>query len=176
MKSIKIRPETRADHPAVHATVAAAFGSAEEAGLVDALRTDPTWIDELSLVAEAGDGAIAGHATFTRAWIGTTPVLTLAVMSVHPACQKDGVGTALIRAGLDAARERRERTVTVLGHPDYYPRFGWERADAHGVTCTIANGPDEAKMVLSLDGTPIPTGDMAFGPTLSAAVAAYQPE
>lgn len=176
MKSIKIRPETRADHPAVHATIAAAFGSAEEAGLVEALRTDPTWIDELSLVAETAGGAIAGHATFTRAWIGTTEVLTLAVMSVHPDHQKDGIGSALIRAGLDAARARGERTVTVLGHPDYYPRFGWERADAHGVTCAIAHGPDEAKMVLRLVNSPVPTGDMTFGPTLSAAVAAYRPE
>ncbi|GAU70695.1 acetyltransferase [Streptomyces sp. NBRC 110611] len=88
----------------------------------------------------------------------------------------DLVGSTLIRAGLDAARALGERTVTVLGHPAYYPRFGFERADAHGVTCTLSVGPDEAKMVVSLDGGPIPYGDMTFSKPMADAISAYQPE
>ncbi|MEV7611919.1 hypothetical protein [Streptomyces sp. NPDC089799] len=102
-------------------------------------------------------------------WTGTTDTNVRS----HPGCTPR---SALIRAGFDAARALGDRTVTVLGHPTYYPRFGFERADAHGVTCTLSAGPDEGKMVVSLDGSPIPSGDMAFGKPMADAISAYRPE
>jgi predicted N-acetyltransferase YhbS len=173
---VKIRTETLRDRDRVRAVITAAFGSPEDADLVEALRADACWIPELSLVAEDVDGTVIGHILFTRAHIGTAPALTLAPLSVDPAHQGSGIGSALVRAGLDAARALGERTVTVLGHPTYYPRFGFERADAHQVTCTLSAGPDEGKMVASLDGGPVPSGDMSFGRPLADAVGAYRPE
>ncbi|OLZ65378.1 GNAT family N-acetyltransferase [Streptomyces sp. IMTB 2501] len=173
---MKIRTEAPNDAPHVREVITRAFGSPEDAELVDALRTDVCWIPELSLVAEDDHGRVIAHALLTRASIGTAPSLALAPVSVAPEHQGLGVGSALIRAALDTARNTGERTVTVLGHPTYYPRFGFEPAAAHGVTCTLSAGPDEAKMVLSLDGSPIPTGDMSFGKPMTDAVRAYQPE
>ncbi|MEU6846004.1 N-acetyltransferase [Streptomyces sp. NPDC046716] len=174
---MKIRTETSADASRVREVITQAFGSPEGADLVDALRADACWIPELSLVAEDDHGTVTAHALLTRASIGTSPTLTLAPVSVPPQeHQGSGIGTALVRAALDATWDRGEHTVTVLGHPTYYPRFGFERADTHGVTCTLSAGPDEAKMVLSLDGNPIPPGDMGFGRPLADAVGAYQPE
>ncbi|MFJ7779231.1 GNAT family N-acetyltransferase [Streptomyces yangpuensis] len=173
---MKIRTETPHDTDRVRKVITAAFGSPEDADLVDALRADVCWIPELSLVAEDEDGTVIAHILFTRAGIGGVPGLTLAPVSVDPAYQGTGVGSALIRAGLDAARALGEHTVTVLGHPAYYPRFGFERADTHHVTCTLSAGPDEAKMVLSLDGRHIPPGDMTFGKPMADAISAYQPE
>ncbi|MEV0317132.1 GNAT family N-acetyltransferase [Streptomyces sp. NPDC050658] len=106
-------------------------------------------------------------------WI---PELSLAPVSVAPGHQGTGIGTALVRVALDTARNRGEHTVTALGHPAYYPRFGFERADTNGVTCTLTSGPDGAKLVLSLDGSPIPPGEMGFGKPLADAVSAYRPE
>ncbi|MFG2875255.1 GNAT family N-acetyltransferase [Streptomyces sp. NPDC048337] len=173
---MKIRTETPHDIDRVREVITAAFGSPEDADLVDALRADACWIPELSLVAEDENGTVIAHILFTRAGIGGTPGLTLAPVSVDPAHQGTGIGSTLIRAGLDAARALGEHTVTVLGHPTYYPRFGFERADAHGVTCSLSAGPDEAKMVLSLDDRPVPPGDMTFGKPMADAISAYQPE
>ncbi|MFH9068377.1 GNAT family N-acetyltransferase [Streptomyces alboflavus] len=173
---MKIRTETLHDTDRVREVITAAFGSPEDADLVDALRADACWIPELSLVAEDENGTVIAHILFTRAGIGGVPGLTLAPVSVDPTHQGTGIGSALVRAGLDAARALGEHTVAVLGHPTYYPRFGFERADAHQVTCTLSAGPDEAKMVLSLDGSPIPSGDMTFGKPMADAISAYQPE
>ncbi|MEU8778720.1 N-acetyltransferase [Streptomyces sp. NPDC048606] len=173
---MKIRTETPNDTDRVREVITAAFGSPEDADLVDALRADACWIPELSLVAEDENGTVIAHILFTRAGIGGTPGLTLAPVSVDPAHQGTGIGSTLIRAGLDAARALGEHTVTVLGHPTYYPRFGFERADAHGVTCTLSAGPGEAKMVLSLDDRPVPAGDMTFGRPMADAIGAYRPE
>ncbi|CAL9343272.1 hypothetical protein SUDANB121_00325 [Nocardiopsis dassonvillei] len=144
------RVETDADTTAVHAVNAAAFDTPAEADLVDALRTGPAWIEGLSMVAVTGEGTVAGYALLTRCHIGRTPALCLAPCAVLPAHQGTGAGSAAIRAVLDAARARGERFVTVLGHPGYYPRFGFERASAYGIGLSI-EVPDEALMVLSLD-------------------------
>ncbi|MGK5632028.1 GNAT family N-acetyltransferase [Streptomyces sp. URMC 123] len=155
------RPETEADIPAVRAILLAAFDTPLEADLVDALRADAAWIDGLSVVAtDATDHPVA-HALLTRCHIGDTPALCLAPVSVRPERQRTGAGSAAIRAALDAARDRGEHYVTVLGHPEYYPRFGFERASAHGIGLTI-DVPDEAMMALSLDGGPLPSGTVRY--------------
>lgn len=117
---------------------------------MDALRQDAAWIDGLSMVTTAPDGTVVGHALLTRCHIGDTPALCLAPCAVLPAHQRTGAGSAAIRAALQAAREQGEAFVVVLGHPGYYPRFGFERASAHGIGVSL-EVPDEALMALSLD-------------------------
>ncbi|MFW5418260.1 N-acetyltransferase [Nocardiopsis sp. CNT-189] len=173
---MRIRTETPEDVQAVREVTAAAFGSADEAGLVDALRADASWIPGLSLVAEDDDGEIIGHCLYTRASIGDTPAILLTPVSVAPGHQNRGIGGALIRQGLEAAEAMGERFALVLGHPGYYPRFGFEQASAHRVTCTLSAGPGEGAMVMSLDGGPIPAGDMGFSGPMAEAVSAYRPE
>ncbi|MBW0117065.1 GNAT family N-acetyltransferase [Pseudonocardia abyssalis] len=155
------RTETDADIAGVREINLAAFGTAEEADLVDALRADPGWIPGLSLLSIDTDGTPVGHALLTRCHIGEVPALCLAPCAVLPAYQRTGAGSAAIEAGLAAARAAGERFVVVLGHPTYYPRFGFVRASAHGVSLSI-EVPDEALMVLSLDGDPVPGGRVRY--------------
>lgn len=144
------RAETGADVSAIRDLTIAAFDRPDEADLVEALRTDAAWIDGLSIVAAAPDGTVVGHALLSRCHIGDTPALCLGPCSVRPGQQRSGAGSAAIRAALRAARDHGERFVTVLGHPEYYPRFGFGRASEHGIDTTLAV-PDEALMALTLE-------------------------
>ncbi|GAU66378.1 putative acetyltransferase [Streptomyces sp. NBRC 110611] len=159
------RAETGADIPAIRAINLAAFPTAEEADLVDALRADPSaWIDGLSLVATDENGTPVGHALLTRCHIGDTPALCLGPVAVRPEQQGRGIGSAAVLAALTAARNAGERYVVVLGHPTYYPRFGFTRASDHGIGLTI-DVPDEALMALALDaGHPLPNGTVRYAP------------
>lgn len=127
----------------------AAFDSPAEARLVDALRGQT--FPYLSLVAD-DKGRIVGHIMFTPVLLPGHPrarLLGLAPMAVVPEYQRSGVGTALIEEGLLQARDLGAGAVVVLGHPSYYPRFGFEPASAHGITCEY-DAPDEAFMILEL--------------------------
>lgn len=155
------RVETAADVTAVREIDLAAFGTAAEADLVDALRADTAWIPGLSLLSTGEDGIPVGHALLTRGHIGDVPALCLAPCAVLPRFQRTGAGSAAVTAGLDAARGMGEHAVVVLGHPEYYPRFGFGRASAHGITLSI-EVPDEALMALSLDGGPLPAGRVRY--------------
>ncbi|GEM30501.1 N-acetyltransferase [Nocardia neocaledoniensis NBRC 108232] len=155
------RVETSADIATIREINLAAFDRAEEADLVDALRRDPAWIPDLSILTLDDNGVPAGYALLTRAHIDDTPALCLGPCAVPPRYQKTGAGSAAIRAGLDAARAMGEHFVTVLGHPEYYPRFGFTRASSHGVSMKMPV-PDEALMVLSLDGKPVPSGIIRY--------------
>jgi predicted N-acetyltransferase YhbS len=155
------RPETPADIEAVREIVLGAFETPLEADLVDVLRTDDAWIDGLSYVSTDTADTPVGYALLTRCHIDVVPALCLAPVAVHPAHQRTGAGGAAIRAVLDAARERGERFVTVLGHPDYYPRFGFDRASAHGIGVTF-DAPDEALMSLALTTDPLPAGTIRY--------------
>ncbi|MEV8325320.1 N-acetyltransferase [Kitasatospora sp. NPDC056731] len=157
------RVETAADAAAVREIVLAAFDTPGEADLVDALRADEAWIDELSQLALAEDGRPVGHALLTRCHIGGTPALCLAPVAVLPEYQRTGAGSAATRAALEAARRLGERFVVVLGHPDYYPRFGFGRASGYGIGLTI-EVPDEALMALALDPErhPLPSGTVRY--------------
>jgi putative acetyltransferase len=115
-----IRPETESDRDAVFAVHAAAFPSDAEARLVDELRKNGRAM--LSLVAEQ-DGRIAGHVVFSPVTPGRG--LGLAPLAVLPAFQRQGIGGALIRAGIAAASAD---YLVVLGDPAYYRRFGFRRA------------------------------------------------
>ncbi|SDI81630.1 GNAT family N-acetyltransferase [Nonomuraea jiangxiensis] len=155
------RAEEERDVPVIREINLAAFDSALEADLVDALRKDPAWIPGLSLVAEL-DGIVAGHALFTRCHVDGSPALALAPCAVLPAHQRRGAGSAAIAAGLAAAHAMGESLVLVLGHPDYYPRFGFSRASIFGIRAPF-DAPDEAMMALALDGSrPVPSGTIAY--------------
>lgn len=146
-----VRAETEADHGAVRELLLEAFGQPQEADLVEALRGGNAFLPELSLVAVAGD-AVVGQILFTRLHVrgeGRWPGLALAPMAVRPAYQRLGIGGELVRAGLAAARGRGETFVVVLGHPDYYPRFGFRLAAGFSIRAPIAV-PDEALMAFEL--------------------------
>lgn len=140
-----IRPEASSDGPALRALNRAAFGTPAEADLVDRLRDECT--DRLLLVGERG-GVAVGYALFTPVVVEgdrKAAGMGLAPMAVAPSHQRTGVGTALVRAGLELLAGI--PFVVVLGHADYYPRFGFERASAYGLRCAYAGVPDEAFMV-----------------------------
>ncbi|WP_438484767.1 GNAT family N-acetyltransferase [Streptomyces sp. S186] len=157
------RAETSADIPAIRAIDLAAFPTAQEADLVDALRTDPSaWINGLSLVTAEENGSLVGHALMTRCHIGNVPALCLGPVAVRPEQQSRGAGSAAVQAALTAAKDAGEHHVVVLGHPTYYPRFGFTRASAHGIGLTI-DVPDEALMALTLDADhPLPSGTVRY--------------
>ncbi|WP_159943499.1 MULTISPECIES: GNAT family N-acetyltransferase [unclassified Nocardiopsis] len=156
------RAETDADIPAVYTVNAAAFETTAEADLVQALRGDPAWIPGLSLVATGARDVPVAHALLTRCHVDHTPALCLGPCAVLPHHQRTGAGTAVIHAALNAARQAGEHHVIVLGHPEYYPRFGFTRASRHGIGLSI-EVPDEALMALSLDPDhPLPSGTVRY--------------
>jgi len=145
-----VRPERPDDHPAVHTVNELAFGQPGEADLVDALRGAGAAI--LSLVAEM-EGRIAGHILFTSVTIegpsGARTAVGLAPMSVLPWLQRRGIGSLLVRRGLEELRAAGHGAVIVLGHPSYYPRFGFVPASRFGLRWEH-ECPDEAFMALEL--------------------------
>lgn len=157
------RPESAADRAEVYAVNAAAFPTEAEADLVDALRADPeAWLPGLSYVAKAPDGTVAAYALLTRCHVDGAPALALAPVAVRPPYQRQGAGAAVVRAVLEAARARGERLVLVLGHPEYYPRFGFTSASGYGIRPGF-EAPDEAMMALALDdSSPVPTGTIRY--------------
>ncbi|MFC7386346.1 GNAT family N-acetyltransferase [Sphaerisporangium rhizosphaerae] len=140
-----IRREVPADIPAIREVHNAAFAKPEapgeptvEAVLVDALRACEAWLPRLSLVATGADGAILGHVVCSRASVDSAPVLGLGPLGVLPAHQRQGVGHALMHAVLAAADALDEPLVVLLGHRDYYPRFGFRPAAELGVVPPVA--------------------------------------
>ncbi|MEU9476984.1 N-acetyltransferase [Streptomyces sp. NPDC048191] len=159
------RPEREGDAPAVRAVNLAAFPTAAEADLVEALRRDPVaWVEGLSMLAVDAQGAPVGHALLTRCRGDGHDALALAPCAVLPDRQRQGAGAAAIDAVLDAARARGENLVVVLGHPGYYPRFGFVPASRYGIRAPF-DVPDEALMALPLDPQrPVPQGTIVYPP------------
>ena len=148
---ITIRPEAPEDISQVRQVNELAFGQPAEADLVERLRQ--ACIDSLSLVAE--DDAVVGHILFTPVAIESAVRrvlgMGLAPMAVLPDRQRQGIGSQLVRRGLDILRARGCPFVVVVGHPEYYPRFRFERASMHGLASEWEGIPDAAFMVLVLD-------------------------
>jgi putative acetyltransferase len=121
-----IRPETSADHDGIRTVNRLAFGQDAEARLVDALR-DGGYV-RASLIAEK-DQQVVGHVLFSHLAIvtegGTVPALALAPMAVLPEFQNQGLGSALVRRGLEVCKEQGHRIAVVLGHPHFYQRLGF---------------------------------------------------
>lgn len=151
---ITIRRERPADSASVRAVNLAAFATGAEADLVDALRADPSWLPDYSLVADA-DGDVVGHLVMTRAYLTShdmtadEPILAVGPMGVLPERHGHGVGSALVGAAVDAARHAGESLIVVLGHPWFYLKFGFVPARPLGIQ-PPAPWPDQAWMALPL--------------------------
>lgn len=155
---IVIRPERSSDFEAIEKIIVEAFKNAEhtdkdEHNLVKRLRSSSNYISELALVAEL-NGTVAGYILFSRVFIkqsngGLVESLALAPVSVRPNDQRQGVGGALIREGHKLAKANGFRSVILLGHPDYYPRFGYQAASKWRIKAPF-DVPDEAFMAIEL--------------------------
>jgi putative acetyltransferase len=139
--AVAIRLETDRDRDAIFRVNRLAFGRDDEARLVDALHSGGFVC--LSLLAEMA-GHIAGHVLFSQLTIegrdGLLSALALAPLAVVPEFQRQGIGSELVRRGLDLCRERGHRIVLVVGHPQFYPRFGFSHALTRGLCSPCAGG------------------------------------
>jgi putative acetyltransferase len=147
--SVKIRHETESDRHVIWKVNQETFGGSAEADLVDALRNGG--FAAVSLIAEA-DGEIVGHIMFSEVTIQTNKVpieiLSLAPMAVLPRFQRQGIGSALVAAGIEECRKLGYSSIVVLGHPEFYPRFGFSSDLASRLSCPFGRG--EAWMALEL--------------------------
>ena len=147
---VTVRPERPEDIPRIRLVNERAFGQPDEAALVDDVRARGGRM--ISLVAVDG-GRLVGHILFTPVTISAPDrvheAVGLAPMAVDPDCQRRGIGSRLVAQGLDRCREAGYRIAVVLGHPTYYPRFGFVPAGLHGIRFEL-DVPDEAFMVIEL--------------------------
>ncbi len=147
-----VRRECPRDYGAIEEVNRAAFGQDNEARLVARLRQLAGFDPGLSLVA-VRDDVVVGHILFSPIVIASEadegPALALAPMAVLPVLQRTGIGSQLVREGLTACRRAGHRIVIVIGHPEYYPRFGFTRAGPLGLRAPFPV-PDEAFMTLAL--------------------------
>lgn len=162
MKPPAIRPEESGDEAAIGAVITAAFAGAmhsdgTEAALVDHLRQDQDLT--ISLVAQDSGGAIIGHVAFSPVTIadGTPGWYGLGPVSVAPAWQGKGIGTALIREGFARLGDRDAQGCVVLGDPGYYGRFGF----THDPQLAYPGPPPTYFQRVVLQG-PAPTGDVRY--------------
>jgi len=150
--NLRTRPETAEDAARITEINDRAFGQEDEGILVQRLRRTEAFDPELSLVAEV-DGTVSGHILFYPVVIesgaGSHWTLALAPMAVIPELQNKGIGSALVAAGLEAAKRQGHRSVIVLGHAEYYPRFGFRPASKWGIRAPF-EAPDEAFLALEL--------------------------
>lgn len=153
-ENIIVRPETPADYAAVREVVNLAFANDDEgeADIIEALRAEPGYTPELSLVAELS-GAIVGHVIFSDARVetdaGAIAAAALGPLAVHPDWQQRGIGSQLVREGLEACRRQGYGVAVVIGHSSYYPRFGFERGRPRGIEMTLGRR-EESRMILAL--------------------------
>jgi putative acetyltransferase len=153
---IVIEQERPADRAAIRAVVLAAFADEPHvAELVALIRASPEYVPELALVARV-DGAVAGFVMVSHAELVSDPgerhrVLTLSPLAVAPALQGHGIGSALVRAALQAAERLGEQLVLLEGSPRYYPRFGFRDCREFGISISLPDwAPPEAGMVFLL--------------------------
>ena len=152
---IVIRPEKPEDFDIIYEINRRAFNGEIEARLIDKIRKSDNFIPELSLVA-LKDNKIVGHILFSKVKIKSKNrekiVLALAPMAVLPEFQNQGIGHLLVNRGLEISKGLCYYIVVLVGHPDYYPRFGFTPARAKGLEISFKMPiPDEAFMVCELE-------------------------
>ena len=161
MHAITVRPETVEDIRAIDVVHISAFGGEAEAQLVSALRESATYNRELSLVAELG-GRIVGHVLLTRVPLrkdgAEKNVLALGPMSVVPSQSHRGIGSELINASINLATDKGYGAIVVLGHPEYYKRFGFVSARDLQVSCNLP-APEDALTVMEIVAGNLVGGD-----------------
>ena len=153
MEPVIVRPESPADRQKIRVLVTQTMRT-NEADLVDLIRESENYIPDLALVAHEAE-AVIGYALFSHvALVDATKrsVLALAPLCVRRDRQRCGVGTALVRAGLARAEAYRAPLVTVLGHPDYYRRFGFESSLRYWIEPPSDDIPAGVFMVKLLSG------------------------
>jgi putative acetyltransferase len=161
---LEIREETPADHATIRDVVRRAFGDEQVAELVDRLRADGVVVTSLVAVE---DGRVVGYILLTETPIetaaGVAAGATLSPLAVAPERQGIGIGSALARRGIAVCREQGRAAVIVLGHPTYYPRFGFSAEVARRVRSKYsAKGP--AYMALELMPGALASGGTARVP------------
>ena len=164
----KVRVETPADYSAVAQITETAFNNTAEVQLITQLRQQCR--DYISLVAEQ-HGQIAGHIMFSPATLDNTPgvqLMALAPMAVRNVLQHQGIGSALVRAGLELCKKRGVAAVVVLGHPAYYPRFGFSPASGFNLSCPW-QVPDNAFMLRPLNSAALTgqSGQVVYHPAFA---------
>lgn len=158
MIDVIIREERQKDFEKINQVVKAAFKNVEQSNhtehlLVERLRKSQAYIPALSLVAQTPQGEIVGHLLLSKAHIingsQSFEVLALAPLSVAPAFQRNSIGSKLIEVAHQRAKKLGYAAIVLLGHKDYYPRFGYKKASLFGVSFPF-NAPDDCCMVAEL--------------------------
>lgn len=162
---IEIRQEQSDDVAQIRDLNRRAFGEEQEGKIVDALRT--TGGAQLSLVA-VDEGRVVGHIMYSPLHVGPVKGSALGPMAVDPEVQRQGIGTKLVETGNTWLRRDGCPFVVVVGHPEFYPRFGFRPARPLGITCEW-EVPDDVFMILVLDETKMSgaTGKAAYRPEFS---------
>lgn len=149
---ISIREEKKTDLNPIKQINDLAFGQAQEGNVIDKIRDSESPI--LSLVAEI-DNTVVGHIFYSLAEIESHEKkiigMGLAPMAVLPKHQNRGIGKRLINESIALLKEKETPFIIVLGHEDYYPKFGFELASKYGIKCQWDGVPDEAFMIMILD-------------------------
>ena len=147
---LSIRPETLEDRVDIHHVNEAAFGQESEAELVERLRNRGMLVISLVVLS---DGQLVGHIAFSPVKVksenSSFQAIALGPMAILPEYQRKGIGSQLVRAGLEECRHLGHEVVVLVGHPDYYPRFGFVPARPKTLECEF-QVPDEAWMLLEL--------------------------
>lgn len=158
MIDVIIREERQKDFEEINQVVKAAFKNVEQTDhtehlLLERLRKSQAYIPALSLVAQTPQGEIVGHLLLSKAHIingsQSFEVLALAPLSVAPAFQRNSIGSKLIEVAHQRAKKLGYAAIVLLGHKDYYPRFGYKKASLFGVSFPF-NAPDDCCMVAEL--------------------------
>ncbi len=152
--NLTIRREAPTDYTQIASLLDAAFGGKYESELVERMREQPYYIDELTLIAQQAEEIVGfvmvSYVTLESSDSSSIQVLALGPVAVEPSHQEHGIGGLLIRASIRIAEEKNEKMIVLLGHDTYYPRFGFERASVHDIYPS-ADWPDNAFMVLRLN-------------------------
>jgi putative acetyltransferase len=162
-----VRSEVASDRDEVRQIHTLAFAGPTEASLVDRLRGSA---GSISLVA-TDVGGVVGHILFTAVRIigagALVRVAGLGPMAVTPSRQRNGIGSELVLHGLEECRREGYEAVVVVGHPDYYPRFGFRRGSGFGLSCQF-DVPDEVFMAAELHaGALSGGGEVRYSPEFS---------
>lgn len=149
-----IRQEKATDIQAIKEVNDLAFGQENESKLIQEIRESKYFVPELSLVAVIDSEEVIGHILFSQITIetenGSIPSLALAPMAVKPEFQKHGIGSLLVNEGLMRCKAKGNGSVIVLGHPEFYPKFGFVRASGKGIKPPF-EVPDEVFMLIELE-------------------------
>ncbi len=148
---VLIREEKEKDYKAIYEVTRIAFGQENESRLIDRIRISGNFVPQLSLVAEI-DNKVVGHILLSRIRIISSNIfetLALSPMSVIPELQNLGIGSELVKKALKKAKELGFDSIIVIGHKDFYPRFGFKRASRWKIKCSF-NVSDESFMAIEL--------------------------